>query len=109
MKLTTTPKGHLIISIDLKDPLDIDAVSEATSIEDFVATHFEPNGQIEQCRPEEIGALTAAPILVRGTTRDEDYNLLAAEEVWWFPAYETTDPLEILREKGEVLFTAAPK
>jgi len=64
-------------------------------------------------RPENIGALTDAPIL----TDDADYSdeaMLAGgpvpaegANVWWFPDYAVCDPWEELKNRGRVVFTKA--
>ena len=66
--------------------------------------------------PENIGALTDAPIL----TDDPDWsdetaaagNIPAVHSeslVWWYPNYMVSDPWESLRNHGRVVFSAAPK
>jgi hypothetical protein len=107
MQHTILPNGGLAITANLQDPDDLEAVSEAAFIEDLIYEFFTPNGDLEVLQPEDIGALTSSVILAKEPVRDEDGNLLSAPQVWWYPAYETTDPLEVLREKGEVVFTRA--
>lgn len=62
--------------------------------------------------PENIGALTDAPIL----TDDPDYSncgnmpsIHPESLVWWYPNYAVSDPWEELRNHGRVVFAAAPK
>ncbi len=63
--------------------------------------------------PEDIGALTDAPILSNCMGRDDDGTMTAHSEcgmecgIFWFPNYMVEDPLETLRDKGEVFFTRA--
>ncbi len=50
----------------------------------------------ESVNPADIGALTEAPIIT-----DDD----RLDYVYWYPQYETKDPLEVLAEEGKVVFT----
>lgn len=62
----------------------------------------------EFLRPEEIGALTDAPILGDCATieRDDLGELTATGgPVWWFPAYAVRDPWVELMSRGRVTFT----
>lgn len=67
----------------------------------------------EWLAPEDIGALTDAPILSNCMSRDDDGTMTAHSEcgrecgIFWFPNYMVEDPLETLRDKGEVFFTRA--
>ena len=54
--------------------------------------------------PEEIGALTSAPIIGYDVLRDDSGDLIEVQEVYWFPDYQVIDPIEELLEKGEVFF-----
>lgn len=61
--------------------------------------------------PEDIGALTDAPILSNCTSIEDDGTRVLHGEgcggscgVFWFPDYQVTDPLEVLRDTGRVFF-----
>ena len=57
------------------------------------------NSEYSWVRPEEIAALTNAPILgIRG----EDGE--SVEQVWWYPSYQLRSPQQDLLEYGEVIF-----
>ncbi len=58
-------------------------------------------------RPEEIGALTEAPILSDDVERDDNGDLTYVGRVYWYPQYEVSDPLEKLLRDGSVIFTGA--
>lgn len=62
--------------------------------EDLIA-----NSELDWIAPEEIGALTDAPIL---GTRDEDG---IPREAWGFMDYQVRSPQEDLISKGCVIFT----
>ena len=57
--------------------------------------------------PEDLGALTDAPILSDEVERDEDGNVTKVGTVYWFPDYAIRCELDELLEKGEVFFPAA--
>jgi hypothetical protein len=59
----------------------------------------------EMVPPEDIGALTSAPILSDDVERDDQGKLVRCGHVWWFPEYAVTSELEELMEKGCVEFT----
>lgn len=67
--------------------------------------------ELEVIRPEEIGALTDAPILCEcGGIEYSDYGDRQVRDdasVFWFPAYETRDPWSELASKGRVFFSGA--
>ena len=103
--LKLTPLGRA----ELKD-LRIDggmnwAKSHDSILADMLEDHL-CNGW-EFIQPEEIGALTAAPILSDSVTRDDSGNLLKVDQVYWFPDYAVRSELDELYENGEVFFPAA--
>ena len=54
--------------------------------------------------PEDIGALTAAPILSDEIVRDEEGRIVEAGRVYWFPDYAVRDEIEELHEKLALVF-----
>lgn len=60
------------------------------------------NCELDWISPNETGDLTDAPIL---GIRDRDGN--PTDERWGYMDYAIHDPLERLREKGEIRFQAA--
>jgi len=57
----------------------------------------------EMIRPEEIAALTDAPILADDVERDDRGRLTAVGRVYWYPEYQLLDPIEELRERFEIV------
>ena len=57
--------------------------------------------------PENIGALTSAPILADDYDLDENGQPVKVKKAYWFPNYQVELPVETLCEKGEVVFTGA--
>jgi hypothetical protein len=54
--------------------------------------------------PEELGALTSAPILLEISDKGED---LFSPRVWWYPNYQIKDELGILKKTGRLVMTLA--
>lgn len=64
------------------------------------------NSAWEILRPEEVGALTDAPILGEEVERDEDGKLLRCKAVYWFPDYMVRDEIRAILQ-GSVTFERA--
>ena len=61
----------------------------------------------EWIRPEELGALTAAPILSDDCERDEDGLLTHVDVVYWYEPYQVRSPVGELVVNGHVDFQRA--
>jgi len=58
----------------------------------------------EMVPPEDIGALTAAPILSDEVVRDDEGRLTEAGRVYWYPDYQVRDEIEEIREHLLLVF-----
>ena len=58
----------------------------------------------EMVPPEDIGALTAAPILSDEIVRDDEGRLTEAGRVYWYPDYQVRDEIQELREHLILVF-----
>ena len=58
----------------------------------------------EMVPPEDLGALTAAPILSDEIVRDEQGRLVEAGRVYWYPDYAVRDEIEEIRTKSAIVF-----
>lgn len=58
--------------------------------------------------PEDVGALTASPILSEEVQYDEDGNIASVGRVYWYPEYQVKSEIEELLEDGEVVFRGQP-
>ena len=67
-------------------------------LEDHVSTGW------EMVPPEDIGALTAAPILSDEIVRDDEGRLTEAGRVYWYPDYAVRDEIEELRAHLVLIF-----
>ncbi len=101
--------GNLVITLtNLGREFIDDALANGTNIDsdEFMTDLFEGklcNGW-ELLRPEEIGALTGAPILSDETERDDSGSLKKLGRVYWFPNYQIESPIRTLWEKEIVTF-----
>lgn len=61
--------------------------------------------------PENIGALTDAPIVAEADYPDDGSGPVPYPDspVWWYPDYAIIDPWEQLKNKGRVVLTRAPE
>jgi hypothetical protein len=55
-------------------------------------------------RPEDIGALTGAPILSEDLDTDDHGHVRNVGQVYWYPEYDVRDPVAQLLEHGYVEF-----
>ena len=61
-------------------------------------------GGWEMVPPEDIGALTAAPILSDEMVRDDEGRVTEAGRVYWFPDYQVRDEIDDIRKDLVLLF-----
>lgn len=55
-------------------------------------------------RPEDVAALTDAPLITEDIDTDNQGNVLHVGIVYWYPEYEVRDPVAQLIENGSVDF-----
>lgn len=110
IRVQTTASGDLKFTIAdtsgkefLSEIVDSDknwALKWADFTEDFVG-----NGVFDTVAPEEVGALTDAPILTDEKRVEDNGDVSFVGKLWWYPSYETTDPLEQLLTDKVVIFS----
>lgn len=112
MKFDIQPNGNLLISSDpqdaemLADMKQRNGANDLTFLADLLEeTGWSPNGQLMALNPEDIAALTDAPILTDEYTIEDDGSVTVPGKVWWFPNYMVTNFADVLIEKGSVEFT----
>ncbi len=72
--------------------------------------HIRCNSQLDFIRPEEIDALTSAPIIGLEVDRGEHGDeIKTTGRIFWHERYAVECPLDILLEKGEFILPVAPK
>ena len=58
----------------------------------------------EMVPPEDIGALTASPILSDEILRDDEGRIVEAGRVYWYPDYAVRDEIEEIRANLVLVF-----
>ena len=58
----------------------------------------------EMVPPEDIGALTSAPILSDEISRDDHGNVTSAGRVYWYPNYQIIDEIDEIRKELVLVF-----
>lgn len=71
-------------------------------------TGWSGNGQLFQVNPEDVAALTDAPIVSNDVEVLDNGDVLVRGDVWWYPQYEGHHFGQVLLDHGHVYFTAAP-
>lgn len=105
--------GNLMISLTPEGRAAVEAAAEQgqnTDSTHFIHDLFEwqvCNGW-EWIAPEEIGALTDAPILSDSADRDEQGRLTKIGKVYWFPNYQIESAVQTLYDTGTVTFAGVP-
>ncbi len=107
--LEKTPDGNLAIRLnpggqrhfaEIREQRDALGISAALYVllEDHLCTGW------EMVPPEDIGALTAAPILSDEIVRDDEGRVTEAGRVYWYPDYAVRDEIEELRASLVLIF-----
>lgn len=58
----------------------------------------------EMVPPEDLGALTSAPILSDEIVRDDEGRIVEAGRVYWYPDYQVRDEIEEIRRDLILVF-----
>jgi hypothetical protein len=98
---TKTRDGNLEISHDLP----IEEIDPSATLSDWIEWYL-CNGW-EWISPEEIGALTDAPIISDDAERDDHGKLIRVGRVYAHMRYALEDAAEELRVHGRVIFEGA--
>ena len=95
--LNRNGRRHFAEIQEQRDALGINAALYAL-LEDHLC------GAWEMVPPEDIGALTAAPILSDEIVRDEEGRVTEAGRVFWYPDYAVRDEIEEIRAHLTLVF-----
>lgn len=118
MKYEQLENGNLKISLENDDDAEElqTMIDRASNLDHGVLadileyTGWQGNSELLQVQPEDIGALTDAPILTDDMTYtdgDTDKREVVGQ-VWWYPEYAVYSFAKVLLEEKEVIFTLAP-
>lgn len=114
MEMNITPNGNLRLSAEPLDQEMLQTLFERCGHDDSLfllelldATGWLGNARLAVVRPEQIGALTDAPILSDEIAMDDNGDIEVLGKVWWFPDYMVKSLPEQLCRTGEVVLTLA--
>ena len=71
-------------------------------------TGWSTNGRLCRVRPEDIGALTDAPIVTNEWSVEDNGEFLVTGKVWWYPNYMVSNFADGLMTLGHTTFQLAP-
>ena len=99
LRIVLNDSGRASIAeiVEERDRYGIDAALYAL-LEDHLGNGW------EMVPPEDIGALTSAPILSDEVVRDEEGSVVEVGRVFWYPDYQVRDEIEEPRMKMAVVF-----
>lgn len=96
-------KGNLVLRLTTEGREDLTPEADLFDVLEYQRC----NSSLEFLQPEEIGALTSSEILSDEVERDDQGTLLKVGAVYWYPDYAVSNPVEVLLQKGRVVFTRA--
>src|SRR5947209_4430378 len=100
ISLTAEGRDELQSRLDRGESIDND-----TTFYDLLEEHF--SGEWDWVQPDEIGALTAAPILSDDCTRDGSGILTHVGTVYWYESSPVSSPVRELFDNSHVDFQRA--
>lgn len=113
--ITKMPSGHLQLAADaaarefILEQMERGRTSDEILMEG--TEHYWTNGSFH---PFDAGSanpfvgLTCAPCIAESMDYSDDGSERKVEgKLWWYPAYEVSDPVQELLKNGQVVFTAA--
>lgn len=116
MKFSVTKNGKLLIESESEDKDMLEDAKRRCGENDisFMAelleeTGWQANSRLMQVNPEDIGALTDAPILSDDVRYKDDGSVEVMGNVWWLPDYMVRNFADDLIEHGKVSFEPAPE
>lgn len=96
-------QGNLVVNLT---PEGKEACPEARDIEQAFEEYVIADKGWQWVAPEQIGAMTSAPIFGDVSMNDQG-DVEEIHQIWWYPEYETKNYAEELLTKGTVKFTHA--
>lgn len=106
VNLQVTKYGHLLVELTQEGTNFVKEHEGYMPLEELFEDHF-GNGW-DAVPPESVGALTSAPIIGHDLQWNEDMTVvIAGEHIWWYPQYETKDPVEQLLNYGSIVMQRA--
>lgn len=92
----------------LKDLLERHKGDDVSFLSDMLELGgYSTNGGFTPIRPENVGALTDAPMFAENVDIADNGDVEVSGKVWWYPDYQILNFAAELVSKGKVTFTAA--
>lgn len=114
LNFAVLPSGSLEITCEADDKPELQEMLDGSWHRDhgFLAELLEfsgwsPNGRLYQVAPEDVAALTDAPILTDDLELTDDGRRLVQGDVWWYPGYQVKSFAEELIASGRTVFVKA--
>ncbi|WP_341744659.1 hypothetical protein [Azonexus hydrophilus] len=108
------PNGNLTLVVDDDDCCEFLDIRDNTRGSDhgfladlLEAFGFSTNARLFPVMPQQVGALTDAPMLTDDLEYEEGGEVTVRGRLWWFPAYELKSISDIMSRSGRVTFTLA--
>ena len=107
------PNGNLVFTVDEKGREFVSELLEEhkagryswDQIWSDIMDPFQSNGMLSMVHPEQVGAMTEAPMVTDELEIADNGDVAHVGKVWWYPNYMVSDPLEVLVRDGQVEFT----
>jgi len=105
------PNGNLKISLIPEGKIELTEIQEQYKEQWSDEIMFREIIEHQLCngwtwvQPEDIGALTEAPILSDDVVYNDDGIVEFIDNVWWYPNYMVESLTEKLQENGYLIFT----
>lgn len=113
MNIIIEPNGNLTFIADsslasLTDMLATHNDNDLTFLADMLESEgYSTNGSYTTINPEDVAALTDAPMFSDEVNVADDGTVEVIGSVWWFPNYMVENFAKTLVETGRVTFTKA--
>jgi hypothetical protein len=113
MDYNILPNGNLEITCNRNDKPGLRDMLAKTHNDGILlaelleSTGWQPNGRLHQISPEDVAALTDAPMLTDDMTVEDDATVTVHGQVYWYPNYMVTNFMEELLNEGRTIFQRA--
>lgn len=110
---TLNSNGSLTLHLDSDDQDTVETILDRTRNDhEMLTTLLDDTGYLGNAilipiQPSNVAALTDAPMFSDDVDVEEDGTVLVKGNVWWYPQYELSSFMEVLKSTGQVTFTAA--
>ena len=114
MNIEKAANGDLVIVAEADDLDELKSIKEHCGNDDLMFMDemldgfgLSGNSVLMRINPEDVGALTDAPIVTDDRTIEDNGTVKVSGTVWWFPNYQVENFAETLIRDGKVTFELA--